>query len=238
MLNILIVDDNKALDIQLYNYIKNNSNNINIIGLATNGKEALDFLKSRKIDIILLDLEMPEVNGLELIKTMQETKKFKQTKIIVISSHIRLINEVYSKEYIVEHIFIKPFDFSILIQYINTIEIENMDIDIYNRIEKLLSNFDINTNTIGYNYLVDSIFLATKEPCLLEKLNKSLYLEVSKKHNVSSNKVKWNIEKIIRSIIRYTSLSIIHSFFQYTTNPSPKVFITGIVEKVLIDNEK
>ena len=80
MLNILIVDDNKALDIQLYNYIKNNSNNINIIGLATNGKEALDFLKSRKIDIILLDLEMPEINGLELIKSIQETKKFRQTK--------------------------------------------------------------------------------------------------------------------------------------------------------------
>ena len=210
MLNILIVDDNKALDIQLYNYIKNNSNNINIIGLATNGKEALDFLKSRKIDIILLDLEMPEINGLELIKSIQETKKFRQ---------------------------IKPFDFSTLIQYINTIEIENMDIDIYNRIEKLLSNFDINTNTIGYNYLVDSIFLAIKEPSLLEKLNKSLYLEVSRKHNVSSNKVKWNIEKIIRSIIRYTNLSVIHRFFQYTNNPSPKVFIREIVREILTKNE-
>ena len=237
MLNILIVDDNKALDIQLYNYIKNNSNNINIIGLATNGKEALDFLKSRKIDIILLDLEMPEINGLELIKSIQETKKFRQTKIIVISSHIRLINEIYSKECIVEHIFIKPFDFSTLIQYINTIEIENMDIDIYNRIEKLLSNFDINTNTIGYNYLVDSIFLAIKEPSLLEKLNKSLYLEVSRKHNVSSNKVKWNIEKIIRSIIRYTNLSVIHRLFQYTNNPSPKVFIREIVREILTKNE-
>lgn len=225
MYNILIVDDNESFDIQLYNYIKYNTNNINIVNIATNGKEALNFLSNNEIDIILLDLQMPKINGLELIETLQKSTNFNAIKIIVISSHMELVNEIYSRGMLVENIFLKPFNISDIIEYINTIDIQNNDNYIYIRIKKLLLKFAFNTNNIGYSYLVDCIFLSIKNPNLLEQLNKFLYLKVSKKYRIKPNTIKWNIEKLIRSMIRYTEKNIIYEYFQYTIKPSPKVFI-------------
>lgn len=237
MYNILIVDDNEYFDIQLYNYIKCNTNNINIVSIATNGEEAINFLSANKIDIILLDLEMPKINGLELIETLQKSVNFNTIKIIIISSHIELINEIYSRGMSVENIFLKPFKISDVIEYINTMDIQNSDNYIYTRIKKLLSKFDFNTNNIGYSYLVDCIFLSIKNPNLLEQLNNLLYLEVSKKYHIKPNTIKWNIEKMIRSMIRYTGKNIIYKYFQYTTKPSPKVFIKKMVEILQEDDE-
>jgi DNA-binding NarL/FixJ family response regulator len=56
-----------------------------IIGEAENGKEVLEFLKLTTPDVVLLDIEMPRMNGKETLDIIQ--KRFPGTKVIMLSMH-------------------------------------------------------------------------------------------------------------------------------------------------------
>lgn len=56
---------------------------ISVIGEAVNGQEAIDFVENNEVDVVLLDLNMPEVNGIEACKTIKKIKP--NTKVIILS---------------------------------------------------------------------------------------------------------------------------------------------------------
>ena len=86
MINILIVDDQKSVRARL-EYLIQSVADFNVIGLAENGSDAISKVKSLQPDVVLLDMEMPEISGLMVIKMV--SKDFPQVKILVLSSYSR-----------------------------------------------------------------------------------------------------------------------------------------------------
>ncbi|MDP2301305.1 MAG: response regulator [Ignavibacteria bacterium] len=77
---------------------------------ATDGMQALEMLPAEKIDLIITDLNMPNVDGFELIRTVRSNEEFKEIPIIILSSltskdDIDLGIEIGANSYLV-----KPFD--------------------------------------------------------------------------------------------------------------------------------
>lgn len=70
MINIGIVDDQMIVRAGLVNLITINDNH-HISFEASNGKEALGCLNNHSIDLLITDLKMPEMNGIELIKRLR-----------------------------------------------------------------------------------------------------------------------------------------------------------------------
>jgi len=81
--NILIVDDTKANLISLEAILE--GDNLNIL-TASNGNDALKILLKRKIDIVLLDVQMPGMNGFEVAELMRANNKTKDIPIIFITA--------------------------------------------------------------------------------------------------------------------------------------------------------
>jgi two-component system response regulator (stage 0 sporulation protein F) len=83
-LQVLIVEDEQLLN-EAYARVLGAAN----IALlrAYNGKEALDILKNDKPDIILLDLRMPVMDGIEFLKKLQPKDNLPDAKIIVFSNY-------------------------------------------------------------------------------------------------------------------------------------------------------
>ena len=66
--NVLIVDDEFLARKLLLSYL-DKMNDMNVIGTAANAFEAFSLVKNNKVDILLLDIHMPDLNGLDFAKT-------------------------------------------------------------------------------------------------------------------------------------------------------------------------
>lgn len=84
MYNVLIVEDEMLVRLGLKNSIDWAKHNMVVTGDVSNGKAALDFFMNNKPDIIITDLKMPLMNGMELIAKIRETDD--KTRIVILSS--------------------------------------------------------------------------------------------------------------------------------------------------------
>ena len=83
-IRILIVDDQNLIRQTIQMYLEQESD-LEIIGHAENGAQALKQIEQLTPDIVILDLEMPDMDGLTAIPIIRD--RFSQTKILVLSSH-------------------------------------------------------------------------------------------------------------------------------------------------------
>ena len=85
MYKLLIVDDEKQVREGLKRLLPWQDYGITIIGEAINGREALGIIEDQRPDIVLLDIQMPVMNGLELAKRIHG--QYPECKFIVLSGY-------------------------------------------------------------------------------------------------------------------------------------------------------
>ncbi len=82
-MRILIVDDSIVAQ-KLLNYIYSRDTNIQVVGIANNGVQALELTLANKPDVISMDIHMPEMNGFETTRRIMETCP---TPIVIVSGN-------------------------------------------------------------------------------------------------------------------------------------------------------
>lgn len=94
MIKVLICDDDSLIRESL-KILLPLKGNIEIVGEASNGKEAIDFCLDNKIDVALVDIRMPILNGVEAIKVINEKTKTKSL-ILTTFDEDEYVNEAMS----------------------------------------------------------------------------------------------------------------------------------------------
>ena len=84
MINVLIADDQKFVRKTLESYLEFESD-LKVVGFAENGEVAIDRVETLKPDIVLMDIEMPIMDGFAATKTIAE--RFSDTRVLILSSH-------------------------------------------------------------------------------------------------------------------------------------------------------
>ena len=84
MIRILLVDDQNIVWQGLQALFRNRPQ-LEMVGYATNGKDALQQVAIHRPDIVLIDIEMPQMNG--IVATQKICQQFPQTRVIIFSSH-------------------------------------------------------------------------------------------------------------------------------------------------------
>jgi DNA-binding NarL/FixJ family response regulator len=84
MIKLIICDDQEVV-CQGLKAILSTSENIRVMGIANNGIEALELLQNHPVDVVLMDLKMPIMNGIHATKAIKE--KFPEIKILVLTTY-------------------------------------------------------------------------------------------------------------------------------------------------------
>ncbi|MDD2509347.1 response regulator transcription factor [Aliarcobacter skirrowii] len=112
-LKVLIVED----EIDLANLIKSSIKELFFkVVIAKDGLEAIKKFDSFKPDIIISDIMMPNLNGLEMSKKIKE--KYSETPIVILSAHSHKEMLLEAIDLGISKYFIKPFDIEEFIEYL------------------------------------------------------------------------------------------------------------------------
>ncbi|MCG8539514.1 MAG: response regulator [Clostridia bacterium] len=108
MINVLIVEDDPMVAKLNEKYVET-IDGFNVIGVVSNGEEALGFCKKNKVDLIILDIYMPKLDGVNFLKELR--KKFMMIDVILVTASKETQNiDAVLKLGAVDYL-IKPFDY-------------------------------------------------------------------------------------------------------------------------------
>lgn len=84
MINVLLVDDHKIIRDGIKALLAT-TDSINIVGECDDGVQVLPFLRDHEVDVVLMDINMPKLNGIET--TALVTEKYPKVKVLALTMH-------------------------------------------------------------------------------------------------------------------------------------------------------
>ncbi len=211
-LKVLLVDDEENIKSLLRLCIDWTQLNLEIVGDASSGIEALALIEDLHPDIVLTDIEMPYMSGLTL--ATQIMKDFTDIKVVIITAHDQFN---YAKEAInigVHNFILKPIDSDVI-----TDTLKQLSQEIRTQRKKLIEL------EISYTYVQNNVF-SLRDKCLNELLqgnltNINLLKDLQSKNNISPNlneNLQFALIDILFSPNKDVSMnknSIIHNCIDY-----------------------
>lgn len=106
MYKLIIVDDEKIIRRGIRDYIDWAGMGFTVADIFEDGKEAMEYLSSHQVDVVLADIEMAEVSGLEMARRIKENNM--PQRVVIISGYKEFEYARKAVEYGVEHYLLKP----------------------------------------------------------------------------------------------------------------------------------
>lgn len=223
---LLIAEDNIQFLHTMQNYLKKLM--IEIISV-TDGVVALEIVKRYRPNIILLDLNMPKLNGIGFLKELEKINNL-SSNVIIVSGEKEFINKIPLESYkLIKRIFCKPVELENVYDNIKYILLNKEKEDDIIRVKEVLEIFNFNKSSKGYKFLIECFSEIVNEPEGLSSIEKVVYKKVAHKHGFNKiDPIKWCIFKTIKSMIRFTDAKILNKCFGSSDNITPKSFMFTI----------
>lgn len=116
MYNILIVEDEEIERRVLKSIIEDNIQGVNVVGEAKNGKEAIPIIDNLEIDLAFMDINLPGMNGLEIIDYLKRRRP--KSKVIIITAYDKFEIAHTAIKLKVDDYLLKPVKPNVLVEII------------------------------------------------------------------------------------------------------------------------
>ena len=246
--NLLIANDNNE-ESKLISEKLTKDNELYVIETTKRGNDAIDLVKAKEYDIVILDLVLEGSDGFEVIETIKDAGH--KTRIIVITS---LCSETFINKAIsmgVDYYILKPASLDVLSKRVkDLIEPQKSKVaggtsllagrEVEERITNIFITVGIPAHIKGYQFLREAIKLAMEDPDIINSITKKLYPSIAEKFDTSASKVERAIRHAIEVAWNRGKIENINSIFGltiYANNEKPTngEFIALVADKMLLD---
>jgi len=193
MIRVLLADDQVLLR-ESIGYILDNEKDIEIVGMAGDGNEVVEKCEILKPDIILMDIEMPSLNGVHAAKIIKE--KNEQVKVIILTTFENADNIMEAFVANVDGYIVKNINHEDLIL---TIKCVNSGLTvIHESVKKIM--IERFKGLIDYKSQYQEI-LTKKDIKIVELISKGFSnKEIANSLNYSEGTIKNNVSKILEKL--------------------------------------
>lgn len=115
---ILVVDDGKVVLPLITARLEQNGYQVIV---ASDGLEGLEKAEDEKPDLILVDVSMPRMNGLQMVQLLRTYETLKETPVIVITASRQKDEAAWREQVGVRHFILKPFDAKELLEKVKEV---------------------------------------------------------------------------------------------------------------------
>ena len=262
-ITVLIADDNKEFSKTLATYL-GNEKDMEVVAIAKDGIEAVEKVLELSPDVAILDVIMPNLDGLGVLERINNNNMKKKPICIMLSAVGQ--DKITQKSIALgaDYYVVKPFDIELLIKRIR--EIKNFKpmpnnnflarensrtyIEINNQkegdsnLEALVTNMihevGVPAHIKGYQYLREAIIMVVNDIDIINQITKGLYPQIAQKFATTPSRVERAIRHAIEVAWGRGEPSVMENIFGYTVSavkgkPTNSEFIAMIADKLRLE---
>lgn len=261
-ITVLISDDNQEFARTLANYLEK-QDDMEVIGIAKDGMEAVDMIANTMPDIAILDVIMPHLDGIGVLEKINMMKSDRRPICIMLSAVGQDKITQKAIELGAEYYVVKPFDIELLIQRIREMKnyrpsqnnnfiarevkqkyIEVQDKKAEENLEALVTNVihevGVPAHIKGYQYLREAIMMVVNDIEVINQITKSLYPKIASRYSTTPSRVERAIRHAIEVAWSRGQTDVVESIFGYTVSaskgkPTNSEFIAMIADKLRLE---
>ncbi len=261
---ILIVDDNKDFVKLLSTYIDSQSD-MEVVATAYDGTNTVELIKKFSPDVLLLDIIMPEKDGLTVLEDIVKEKDIKKLTTIVMSA---IGQEKITQKAIslgATYYVVKPFDMETLVDRLrdlleNSTGYEGSDLDtcyrkatisekskktsmpLEVRVTNMIHDVGVPAHIKGYQYIREAIILAINDDEMINSITKTLYPTLASMFCTTPSRVERAIRHAIEVAWNRGQIEMHDKIFGYTVNsnkgkPTNSEFIAMIADRIRLEDK-
>ena len=262
-ITVLIADDNQEFSKTLATYL-GNEKDMEVVGIAKDGVEAIEQIKELLPDVAILDVIMPHLDGLGVLENINNSNIVKSPICIMLSAVGQ--DKITQKAIALgaDYYVVKPFDIELLIKRIREIKnfkplpnnnfitreapvrkyIEISDNKSPENLEALVTNIihevGVPAHIKGYQYLREAIMMVIKDIDVLNQITKSLYPQIAQRFETTPSRVERAIRHAIEVAWGRGEQDMVENIFGYTVSaskgkPTNSEFIAMIADKLRLE---
>lgn len=218
---VAIADDNVEFCHLLVDYFKR-CPRLEVVGVAHEGLRTLDLIRETPVDVLLLDMIMPNADGLGVLERLRCADLTRRPKVIVFTAFGQEEMARKAVRLGADYYIVKPFDLATLAQRImetaceaegepppSSIDIEEVEREVAEMIERLR----IPATFKGSYYLREAILLTVVDPALITEVTKRLYPRIAEKYGTTIKRVERSIRFAIETAWAKGEIEFLHELF-------------------------
>lgn len=261
-ITITIADDNKDFA-NLISKFLGTQEDMEVIGIANDGKEAVDLIISKQPDVALLDIIMPQLDGIGVLEKLSSATLSKKPFYIMLSA---VGQDTITQKAIMmgaEYYIVKPFDLETLAKRIRevkngvvipsgtnmvrevkspyiTVNSERSPQNLEAQITNVIHEVGVPAHIKGYQYLREAITLAVNDIEIINSVTKLLYPTLARKYKTTPSRVERAIRHAIEVAWSRGQIDVNNSMFGNTISankgkPTNSEFIAMIADKLRLE---
>ena len=236
-LKIMVVDDNKEF-VKILTMFVNGEKDMEVVCSAYDGLNVVNMIKEYNPDVILLDIIMPEKDGLAVLEEIDE--KIENKPLIVMMSAIgqeKITQKALSLGAM--YYVVKPFDLATLTDRLREL-VGNTSNSVYERthteymfkpqnkqkkkvpievrVTNLIHDVGVPAHIKGYQYLREAIIMSVENEEIINAVTKSLYPNLAKVFKTTPSRVERAIRHAIEVAWNRGQIEVHDKIFGYTVN--------------------
>lgn len=261
-LNIAIADDNERM-LRLLEDMVRTDQAMQLVGTARDGIEAYDMIKEKEPDVVLMDIVMPKMDGLDVIEKIHNDKKLEKQPTFIIITAIgseSVTEDAFRRG--ADYYIMKPFDNDMVLNRIRTVKnreekagearrkalpyekiSDEPEYNLETEVTNMIHEIGVPAHIKGYQYLREAIIISVDDIDMLNSITKILYPTIAKKYQTTSSRVERAIRHAIEVAWSRGKMDTIDELFGYTIHngkgkPTNSEFIALIADKIRLEHKK